>query len=88
MEETTGLIHKLEELISVSQKGYDDLRQEIRDLREEFREGTRAHDNRLNRLEQFMFTTQGGLVVTRVLVGASFLGAILSIGVGLYTTGG
>jgi uncharacterized protein YdhG (YjbR/CyaY superfamily) len=84
-ENNAGVISSLERLIDVSQKGYENLRQEIKDLRAEFKEGRKEHADRLGRLEQFMFTTQGGFLVTRVLAGASFLGALLAIGVGLYT---
>lgn len=70
----------LRELITVNRKGYNDLRTEIESLRGEMKEVSREHGSRLNRLEEFMFTTQGGLMVTRILAGASFLGALVSVG--------
>ncbi len=84
MEEKTAAT-LLEKLIEVTQQGYSALQQQIKDLENEMKEVTKGNEGRFGRLEQFMFTTQGGLAVTRTLAGASFLGAILSIGVALYT---
>jgi hypothetical protein len=73
----------LQQLIEVSQKGYEDLKREISDLRSEMRQITKEHADRIGNLERFMFTVQGGLVVSRTLAGASLLGAVLAISVSL-----
>ena len=67
-----AIIVELKLLARIMEKGLDELRKDVRD-------GFKTHQERIDKLEAKADRTEGALAIVRVLVGASFLGAIFSI---------
>ena len=78
INEDAAVIARLEALIEVTRDGYREIREEIKALREDFKEGQNAHGERLLELERDVNRLQGGVALARVVTGGSFIGAIVS----------
>jgi len=79
----TAVIARLEALIEVTRDGYREIREEIKALREDFKDGQAAHGERLLELERDVNRLQGGVALARVVTGSSLLAAIVSSGVAI-----
>lgn len=86
-QETNNVVVELRLLSRILSDGLKELKTEVRDGFRQHNERMDKHEQRINALESKSDRQEGGITVIRVLVGASFLGTVLSIVIAFATQG-
>lgn len=79
MEDTQAVVQQLTILVEVTRQGQRDLKDELKELRSDLREGLSVHDGRLSNVERGLSEIRGALQLVKALAGTSIIGALLTI---------